>query len=160
MAPVRPFSASGESFDGGDSMHMEDLGNKAWGNSTDTLTRLETREVYDAEGVGREPVVARTEDIALKALHTDDDASLNPWTFRMFFLGSPRHSENPSSGCRITLTDRQGWVFPPLVQLWPRSSSSSRSPSRSQSSSSLSSAMSAETGSLPLFLKLVSSVAG
>ncbi|KAN0122786.1 oligopeptide transporter [Hyaloscypha variabilis] len=27
------------------------------------------------------------ETIALKALHVDDDATLNPWTFRMFFLG-------------------------------------------------------------------------
>ncbi|KAH8674513.1 oligopeptide transporter [Tricladium varicosporioides] len=27
------------------------------------------------------------ETIALQALHTDDDSTLNPWTFRMFFLG-------------------------------------------------------------------------
>lgn len=25
--------------------------------------------------------------IALRALHVDDDTTLNPWTFRMFFLG-------------------------------------------------------------------------
>jgi len=41
----------------------------------------------DAEGFGKEPPEARMEDIALKALHTDDDPSLNPWTFRMFVLG-------------------------------------------------------------------------
>lgn len=28
------------------------------------------------------------EQIALKALHVDDDATLNPWTFRVFFIGS------------------------------------------------------------------------
>ncbi|KAI1003041.1 hypothetical protein K3495_g5166 [Podosphaera aphanis] len=37
---------------------------------------------------GRSPtLVASTEDIALKALHIDDTPSLDPWTFRMFFLG-------------------------------------------------------------------------
>lgn len=35
-----------------------------------------------------ESIVANTEEIALKALHVDDDPSLNPWTFRVFFLGS------------------------------------------------------------------------
>lgn len=27
------------------------------------------------------------EQIALKALHVDDDPTLNPWTFRVFFIG-------------------------------------------------------------------------
>lgn len=30
---------------------------------------------------------ASYETVALKALHVDDDPTLNPWTFRMFFLG-------------------------------------------------------------------------
>lgn len=34
-----------------------------------------------------EPVVANMEEMALKALHVDDDPTLNPWTFRVFFLG-------------------------------------------------------------------------
>ena len=42
----------------------------------------------DAEGVGKQVVEARMEDIALKALHIDDNPSLNPWTFRMFALGT------------------------------------------------------------------------
>lgn len=33
-------------------------------------------------------VVANYEDLALKTLHVDDDPTLNPWTFRMFFLGT------------------------------------------------------------------------
>lgn len=41
----------------------------------------------DVERVGSEPLVANMEEIALKALHVDDDPTLNPWTFRVFFLG-------------------------------------------------------------------------
>lgn len=41
----------------------------------------------DVERVGTEPLVANMEEIALKALHVDDDPTLNPWTFRVFFLG-------------------------------------------------------------------------
>lgn len=33
------------------------------------------------------PVEANAEEIALKALHVDDDPTLNPWTFRVFILG-------------------------------------------------------------------------
>lgn len=41
------------------------------------------------------PPIERSEDeeppnmeqIALKALHVDDDPTLNPWTFRVFFIG-------------------------------------------------------------------------
>jgi hypothetical protein len=47
---------------------------------------------HDAEGFGKEVVEARMEDIALKALHIDDDPSLNPWTLRMFVLGRPSTS--------------------------------------------------------------------
>lgn len=41
----------------------------------------------DVERVGPEPLVANMEEMALKALHVDDDPTLNPWTFRVFFLG-------------------------------------------------------------------------
>jgi OPT family oligopeptide transporter len=54
------------------------------GFSTESLVRYETRDSETAA----EPVVANMETIALKALHVDDDFSLNPWTFRMFFLGT------------------------------------------------------------------------
>ena len=52
--------------------------------STESLVRYETQ---DAELAGEKRVVANMEDIALKALHIDDDPTLNPWTFRTFFLG-------------------------------------------------------------------------
>jgi hypothetical protein len=41
----------------------------------------------DVEPAGSTKVEARMEDIALTALHVDDDPTLNPWTFRMWFLG-------------------------------------------------------------------------
>lgn len=42
---------------------------------------------FDAESLDTGSVVANTEEIALKALHVDDDPSLNPWTLRVFILG-------------------------------------------------------------------------
>jgi len=54
--------------------------------STENLVKVET-EAHDAERAGYPPVVANMEEIALKALHVDDDPTLNPWTFRMFLIG-------------------------------------------------------------------------
>ena len=72
------------------SVQLEDMNDRMTNSSTETLTKTESKvpiNVADVEDNGREPVVANMEDIALKALHTDDDPSLSPWTFRMFFLG-------------------------------------------------------------------------
>ncbi|KAL8358743.1 hypothetical protein RB601_009895 [Gaeumannomyces tritici] len=56
-----------------------------------TLERRDEKQVLqarvDPEGQGQEVVEARMEDIAVKALSTDDDVTLNPWTFRAFFIG-------------------------------------------------------------------------
>lgn len=41
----------------------------------------------DAESLEAESVNASMETVALKALHVDDDTTLNPWTFRVVFLG-------------------------------------------------------------------------
>lgn len=46
----------------------------------------------DVEPASNTGVEARMEDIALTALHVDDDPTLNPWTFRMWFLG--KHASN------------------------------------------------------------------
>lgn len=51
--------------------------------STENLIPSESQDFEKAD----KPVVANMEEIALKALHVDDDPTLNPWTFRMFFLG-------------------------------------------------------------------------
>lgn len=84
MALPRPISAGSKSFDDGASVQMRVLNSKLTNSSTETLTRTDSQDVEDN---GRDPVVANMEEIALKALHTDDDPSLNPWTFRVFILG-------------------------------------------------------------------------
>lgn len=45
-----------------------------------------TTEDVPAEGSERKGA-PDMEQIALKALHVDDDPTLNPWTFRVFFIG-------------------------------------------------------------------------
>jgi len=69
-------------------VQMQEFGLKPTNSSTETLTKLTSRDSSDVENHGRLPVVANMEDMALKALHVDDDPTLSPWTFRMFFLGS------------------------------------------------------------------------
>jgi hypothetical protein len=54
-----------------------------------SIDGLLTFEIEDEEPAGPRHDDASMETIALKALHTDDDPTLNPWTFRMFFLGMP-----------------------------------------------------------------------
>lgn len=89
METVRRSSASRRSSDEA-GVQLEDMDSRMTNSSTETLTKTESKvpiNVADVEDNGREPVVANMEDIALKALHTDDDPTLSPWTFRMFFLG-------------------------------------------------------------------------
>ena len=44
---------------------------------------------YDVESSSDDDnvVVSTAEEIVTKIIHVDDDPTLNPWTFRMFFLG-------------------------------------------------------------------------
>lgn len=49
--------------------------------------REPTTHFSDVESVEAESINASMETVALKALHVDDDVTLNPWTFRTFFLG-------------------------------------------------------------------------
>jgi len=76
MVELGDSRASSSSFDDG-SKNMV---------SSESLVRYETNDVEFLRV--EKPVVANMEEIALKALHVDDDPSLNPWTFRMFFLGT------------------------------------------------------------------------
>lgn len=52
--------------------------------STESVLGYETTDI-ELSGLGL--VAANMETIGLRALHTDDDPTMNPWTFRMFFLG-------------------------------------------------------------------------
>lgn len=56
------------------------------------LEELDTFQNSSEDGDGpRAPLVATMKDIAVRALHVDDDPTLNPWTFRMWFIGKPDH---------------------------------------------------------------------
>jgi hypothetical protein len=94
MATIRAGKGKPEATD----IRMVDLPIKKSGSSSsidskdasiETLVRYENSDVEFLRV--NESVVANMEDIALKALHTDDDVTLNPWTFRMFFLGIISH---------------------------------------------------------------------
>lgn len=82
MAGTRSGRKSAETMDSAKTSSFEKT--KSEVASTESLVRYET---WDAEKNGEQEVVANMETIALKALHVDDDPTLNPWTFRMFFLG-------------------------------------------------------------------------
>ena len=47
------------------------------------------QHIYDVESSSDDDnvVVSTAEEIVTKVIHVDDDPTLNPWTFRMFFLG-------------------------------------------------------------------------
>jgi hypothetical protein len=54
------------------------------------LEKLDTFSNSFEDGDGPRPhVVATMKDIAVRALHVDDDPTLNPWIFRMWFIGRP-----------------------------------------------------------------------
>lgn len=55
------------------------------------VTEVDGLPTYDAEAedhFGEGIVVTNAKDLVTHVLHVDDDPSLNPWTFRAFFLGA------------------------------------------------------------------------
>ena len=59
------------------------------GVSNEKDVNIEATPAYDVEsGESEEPHhVSTAKDLVTNILHVDDDPSLNPWTFRMWFLG-------------------------------------------------------------------------
>lgn len=56
--------------------------------STNSLTEKKSiQETIEHVTSERREGAPNMEEIALKALHVDDDPTLNPWTFRVFFIG-------------------------------------------------------------------------
>ena len=45
-----------------------------------------------AIGEGEIGALETAEDIVTTVIHVDDDPTINPWTFRMFFIGASSHS--------------------------------------------------------------------
>ena len=67
--------------------HKQDFSNEKNG-SAEVVDDAPPR--YDAEAedhFGETTVVSTAKDLVTHILHVQDDPSLNPWTFRMFFLG-------------------------------------------------------------------------
>lgn len=75
--------------------------------------------------------VETAKDLVTQVIHVDDDPSLSPYTFRLFFLGNSAPLGRPVG----VLTSRQEVVCPSSVPSCKRSSTSSHRPFTSQSSS-------------------------
>ncbi|CAK7200113.1 hypothetical protein SEUCBS139899_002803 [Sporothrix eucalyptigena] len=101
-SPLSPLPAGRESADSAEKEQtsMGGLGIKSWYNSELSLHKLPTLDkTLEDFGIFPKEVEADTasivstapttadDTIALKALHVDDDPTLNPYTFRMVFLG-------------------------------------------------------------------------
>ena len=54
-----------------------------------SISKNSFTQAYDVEASSDDDnvVVSTAEEIVTKIIHVDDDPTLNPWTFRMFFLG-------------------------------------------------------------------------
>lgn len=104
-------------------------------SSQTTETMSEKREPSlqfdDAESFGAESINASMETVALKALHVDDDTTLNPWTFRVFFLGGSSFDCFVSSGACVLIVVIQVLDFRLLGLHWLQSFSLSRKVCRS-----------------------------
>ena len=96
--------------------------------SSDNLISDKSQDFEKAD----KPVVANMEAIALEALHVDDDPTLNPWTFRMFFLG--KHLPNADARGNADLKNKKVLGSPHLAQLLQPYYYSSRKVSRCPSS--------------------------
>jgi hypothetical protein len=46
----------------------------------------------DEEGKAENVIVSDAEDLVTRVIHVEDDPTLNPWTFRMFFLGMSKQA--------------------------------------------------------------------
>lgn len=60
-------------------------------DKTPSIQEVPLPSYDDAEALSREPAapLATAEEIVTHVIHVDDDPTLNPWTFRMFFIGEP-----------------------------------------------------------------------
>jgi hypothetical protein len=86
---------TGETFSEKPEMNDEDLSISQKGHNEKESYRDESlaAPVYtDEEGkLGGEGAVETNEDLVTRVIHVEDDPSLNPWTFRVFFLGTANH---------------------------------------------------------------------
>jgi hypothetical protein len=83
---------------------------------------------HDSEaaiGEGEIGALETAEDIVTQVIHTDDDPTINPWTFRMFFIGKLSKHKHQRSIYMSNFNKKQDSVCPHLVLSCRRSSTSS-----------------------------------
>lgn len=71
----------------GTTVHGEEKAEKGHADDIQYVGASDEEAVPIGKGMTALEKVDNMEDIALYALHVDDDPSLNPWTFRTWFLG-------------------------------------------------------------------------
>lgn len=62
-----------------------------------SISKESLAQAYDVEASSNDDdnvVVSTAEEIVTKVIHVEDDPTLNPWTFRMFFLGVYRQEQH------------------------------------------------------------------
>jgi hypothetical protein len=98
MAPIRPkedLAAKGEDIatvEPVSSSNLSDTEKAAYGN-----TNIPDSPTYDEDGEIHYTEPATTaRDLVTEVIHARDDPTLNPWTFRTWFLGA--HHDSPKPG--------------------------------------------------------------
>lgn len=78
------------------------------GDKNDTFVTNNALPLYDGEEDKiHDEGVTTAEDLVTQVIHVEDDPTLNPWTFRMFFLGKngvslKRESENQLTNAKAS----------------------------------------------------------
>ncbi len=98
------------------SKEKEALGEKDARAYSNELPHYHDEEGRDDGGIHLDTA----EDIVTTIIHTDDDPTLNPWTFRTFFIGKLDSSASPTHIDCI-----QDWDYLALDLCYPRSITSS-----------------------------------
>jgi hypothetical protein len=65
----------------------------------------------DMEGQEGEIHLETAEDIVTHVIDVDDDPTLNPWTFRMFFIGTAAISNESNAALFLPSDFAQEWAF-------------------------------------------------
>ena len=85
-----------------------------------------TPPIYNAEGddhFGETAVLTTAKDLVTHIIHVQDDPSLNPWTFRMFFIGMGKYPASLNKADNLYL---QASAWQSLLLSFKRYTTSSR----------------------------------
>ena len=92
-------------------LHEMDTKSTQFGDEKNAAPTVEADDhlpTYDnAVEEGESAPITSAKDLVTQILHVDDDPSLNPWTFRMWFLGGCIYYESATGVC-ILMTQVSG----------------------------------------------------